>query len=129
MSAAQQQNPAPINIDDDVELLTEQIQALKELGQKKELAEGEAYDFSIRWGTALAGRLRRLVHYSSQGLLEEADKRRYQTLCEELRGLSDLIDRFNLAQPVFTDTPPASAKRHREPRHAKSRRGLLRRRG
>ena len=129
MSTAPEETSAPINVDDDVEWLNEQIQELKELGQKKELAEGESYDFSIRWGTALAGRLRRLVHYSSLGQLDEADERRYQALCEELRGLSGLIDRFELAQPVFTDSPPASAKRHRGPRRAKSRRGLLGRRG
>jgi len=129
MNAAPEETPAPVNIDDDVEWLTEQIEALKELGLKKELAEGESYDFSIRWGTALAGRLRRLVHYSSLGRLDEADERRFQALCDELRGLSDLIDRFELAQPVFTDSPPASAKRHRGPRRAKSRRGLLGRRG
>ena len=118
MAADMEENPAPITIDDDVEWLTEQIQALKQLGQKDEVTDGEKYDFSIRWGTALAGRLPRLAHYSSRGLLDEADERRFQALCDELRGLSNLIDRIGLAQPVFT-----------EPRPAKSRRGLLFRRG
>jgi hypothetical protein len=116
-----------VNIDDDVDLLTEQIEALKRLGAKDELAEGESYDFSIRWGTALAGRLRRLVHYSSRGLLTDADERRFQSLCDELRALSDLIDRFGLAHPVFTERPPAKAKRHGAGRFARSRRGILRR--
>ncbi len=129
MGADMEENPAPISIDDDVEWLTEQIQALKQLGQKDEVDAGEKYDFSIRWGTALAGRLPRLVHYSSRGLLDAADERRFQALCHELRGLSGLIDRIGLAQPVFSDTPPAKAKRRREPRPAKSRRGLLFRRG
>jgi hypothetical protein len=111
-------NPAPIRIDDDVEWLTEQIEALKQLGQQDEVSDGEKYDFSIRWGTALAGRLPRLVHYSSRGLLEEADERRFQLLCDELRGLSHVIDRIGLLQPVFTEQKPA-----------KSRRGLLSRRG
>ena len=118
MGADMDDNPAPISIDDDVEWLTEQIQALRQLGQKDEVTDGEKYDFSIRWGTALAGRLPRLVHYSSRGLLDEADERRFQALCDELRELSDLIDRIGLAQPVF-----------REPRPAKSRRGLPFRRG
>ncbi|MGB7871500.1 MAG: hypothetical protein WBM01_25090 [Mycobacterium sp.] len=128
MAAEMEENPSPITIDDDVEWLTEQIQALKQLGQQDEVDEGEKYDFSIRWGTALAGRLRRLVHYSSRGLLDEADERRFQALCDELRSLSELIDRIGLAQPVFTDTPPVKAKRRRAPRPAKSRRGLLLRR-
>jgi hypothetical protein len=128
MGADMEENPAPITIDDDVEWLTEQIQALKLLGQQDEVSDGEKYDFSIRWGTALAGRLPRLVHYSSRGLLEKADERRFQALCDELRGLSELIDRIGLAQPVFSDTPPAKAKLHRGPRPSKSRRGLVFRR-
>lgn len=124
--SADPQSAEPIGIDDDVELLTEQIAALKQLGAKDEVDEGESYDLSIRWGTALAGRLRRLVHYSSQGRLDADDERRFQSLCDELRGLTELIDRFGLAHPVFTDTPPAKAKRHRGARHTNSRRGLLR---
>jgi hypothetical protein len=119
----------PIGIDGDFEWINEQIQALRQLGDKEELDEGEGYDFSIRWGAALAGRLRRLVHYSSQGMLSEADERRFQSLCDELRGLSELIDRFDLAHPVFTDSRPAKAKRHRGARRSSSRRGLRLRRG
>lgn len=119
------QKPAAITIDDDVEWLTEQIAALKQLGQKDEVTEGEKYDFSIRWGTALAGRLPRLVHYSSRGLLDEADERRFQALCDEMRGLADMIDRLGLVQPVLSSAPPAAAKRRREPKPARSRRGLL----
>jgi hypothetical protein len=128
MAAEMEENPAPITIDDDVEWLTEQIQALKQLGQQAEVGDGEKYYFSIRWGTALAGRLPRLVHYSSRGLLDEADERRFQALCDDLRRLSELIDRIGLAQPVFTCMPPGKAKRQRGPRPAKSRRGLGRRR-
>ena len=126
MSRAQQPTHVSVSIDDDVAWLTEQIDALKELGSKDEVDEDECYDVSIRWGTALAGRLRRLVHYSSLGQLNDADQRRYQALCEELHGLSGLIERFGFAQPVFTDSSPASAKRHPGPKRAKSRRGLLR---
>ncbi|MGB6206984.1 hypothetical protein [Mycobacterium sp.] len=106
-------NPAPITIDDDVEWLTEQIQALKQLGQNGEVSDGEKYDFSIRWGTALAGRLPRLVHYSSRGMLDEADERRFQALCDELRDLSELIDRIGLVEPVFTEQTPAKSRRGR----------------
>ena len=129
MAAEMDQKPAAITIDDDVEWLTEQIAALKQLGQKDQVTDGEKYDFSIRWGTALAGRLPRLVHYSSRGLLDEADERRFQALCDEMRGLADLIDRIGLVQPVFSTAPPTAARRRREPTPATSRRGLLFRRG
>jgi hypothetical protein len=102
MNAAAHQ---PIGIDDDFELLTEQITALKDLGRRDGVDEGQIYDFSIRWGTALAGRLRRLVHYSCLGELAETDEYRFQSLCDELRELSPLIEKFDLARPRFTDSP------------------------
>ncbi|HEY1842537.1 MAG TPA: hypothetical protein VGG53_20415 [Mycobacterium sp.] len=124
-----EEKPAPVLIDDDVEWLTEQIEALKQLGRQDDVDEGQKYDFSIRWGTALAGRLPRLVHYSSRGLLDEADQRRFDALCDELRGLSDLIDRIGLTRPVLTDSAPGRVRRRREPKPAKSRPGLRFRRG
>ncbi|OBE98604.1 hypothetical protein [Mycobacterium sp. 852002-10029_SCH5224772] len=97
--------PEPIGIDDDVELLDAQIAALKELARIDDVPEGQIYDFGIRWGAALAGRFRRLVHYSCLGVLDEGAERRFQSLCDDLRSVSDLIDRFDLARPRFTDTP------------------------
>jgi len=120
MRATQNDTRAAVDIDDDVELITEQIKALKELGNKDDeapISEGQRYDFSIRWGTVLAGRLRRLVHYGSLGMLDDADERRFHALCDELRRLSHLIDRFRLAHPAFTDGPPAMANRFRPHAH------------
>ncbi|OBG29617.1 hypothetical protein [Mycobacterium sp. 852002-51057_SCH5723018] len=116
MSATQDQTRTAIEIDDDVELINEQIKALKELGRQDDqapISEGQRYDFSIRWGTVLAGRLRRLVHYSSLGELDDAGERTFHAVCDELRGLSHLIDRFRLAQPRFSESPPARARRFR----------------
>lgn len=122
MSVAPQHSTA-VSIDDDMDLLTEQIQALTALGQRDEVSDGEIYDVSIRWGAALAGRLPRLVHYSRLGLLDQTAERRYAALCDELRGMSELIDRFGVARPVFTDPPPATAKRHRGPGRTTRQRG------
>lgn len=116
MSEIQEDTRGAVDIEGDVELITEQIRALKELGEKdnaEPITEGQRYDFSIRWGTVLAGRLRRLVHYSDVGRLGDADERRFRELCDELRALTDLIDRFRLAQPVLTAGRPAAAKRFR----------------
>lgn len=124
MTAAPQHRS--VDIDDDVDWLTEQITALRQLGGRADIGADDIYDFSIRWGTAMAGRLRRLVHYSSRGELDQADERRFAALCDELRSLAALIDRFGLAQPVFTDSPPATAKRHRDPTRANWRRGRRR---
>lgn len=116
MSATQNPTRGSVEIDNDVELITGQIKALKRLAKKDDeeaISEGQRYDFSIRWGTVLAGRLRRLVHYSSLGRLDDADERRFRALCDELRTLSHLIDRFRLAAPDFTVATPATAKHFR----------------
>jgi len=116
MSTTRNPTRAAIDIDNDVELINQQIKALRDLAKRDDeepISEGQRYDFSIRWGTVLAGRLRRLVHYSSLGRLDEADERRFHALRDELRTLSHLIDRFRLASPNFTDSPPAKAKRFR----------------
>lgn len=89
----------PVNIDDDVAFLTEQIDALKRLGQRDDVDDEEVYDLNIRWGTALAGRLPRVAHYSSLGQLGEDDQRRFGSLCDQLRELSPLIERFDLTRP------------------------------
>lgn len=127
MSTASADTGGPVDIDGDVDLLTEQIQALKELGRRGDVDEGEIYDFSIRWGATLSGRLGRLVHYDSLGLLHQADQRRFHSLCDELRSLSGLIDRFGIAAPEFGTTPPGRVRRVR-PLPASLRRGLLRHR-
>jgi hypothetical protein len=109
MSAAQEENH--VTIDDDVALITEQIEALKELGHYEDVDDDAIYDLSIRWGAALAGRLPRLVHYSRLGQLNEADERRFQSLCDELRAQSELIDRFDLVHPAFTAAPTRKKQR------------------
>lgn len=104
-----EQHP-PVSIDEDVELLREQIEALKQLG-RHDVSDGEIYDFSIRWGTALAGRLPRLLHYSGQGLLDETAQREFESLGRELRELSSLAARLGLAEPVLSPEPERTAPR------------------
>ncbi|EFG74797.1 hypothetical protein HMPREF0591_5387 [Mycobacterium parascrofulaceum ATCC BAA-614] len=107
-----------VSIDDDIEFLSEQLERLRALGEEKAaddvFGDEDIYDLSVRWGTALAGRLPRIAHYSSIGLLDEADERRFQSLCDELRAVSPLIDRFKLARPDLGDCPDTRASgRHR----------------
>jgi hypothetical protein len=101
-----------VNIDDDMQVITELITALNKLGDNDAVSDDAVYDFSIRWGTALAGRLPRLVHYSSLRQLTESDELRFQRLCDRLRAVSGLIDRLGLAAPIFGDSPnPPRARR------------------
>lgn len=112
--SAQPEDQTVVGVDDDMELIKRQITALRELGQRGSVSEDEIYDFSIKWGTVLSGRVRRLAHYSALGLLAEADAAKFPALREELEELSGLIDRFRLTRPR-----PAG--------HANRQRGRLRR--
>ena len=97
--SAQPEHQTAVGVDDDVELIKRQITALRELGQRGSVSEDEIYDFSIRWGTVLAGRVRRLAHYSALGLLADADTAKFHAVREELDELTGLIDRFRLTRP------------------------------
>lgn len=88
-----------VSIDDDVAVLTEQVRALRELGQRAQVEDVQIYDLSIRWGTALAGRLRRLAYYHGRGALDDDAEHRLAQVCDELRSVADLVERFDLARP------------------------------
>lgn len=106
----------PVCIDDDVAFLNEQIEALQQLGQRDDVDDEEVYDLSIRWGTGLAGRLPRVAHYDSLGQLGDDDQRRFRSLCDQLRELSPLIERFELAQPRLPGSTDGQASGGRRPR-------------
>jgi hypothetical protein len=124
MSVASQDGK-PVSIDDDVAFLTEQIEALRQLGQRDDVDDEEVYDLSIRWGTALAGRLPRVAYYDSLGQLGDDDQRRFRSLCDQLRELSPLIERFDLARPQVPGSTDGQASGGRRVRKCPSR--LLRR--
>lgn len=113
-------NGMPVNIDDDVAFLTEQIEALKQLALRDDVDDEEVYDLNIRWGTALAGRLPRVAHYSSLGQLGDDDQRRFESLRDQLRDLSPLIERFDLTRPKFPGSTDGQASGGR---HARKRLG------
>lgn len=121
MSVAPERS-ATVSIDDDIDFVTAQIHRLRELGQKVDTHtvsdDEDVYDLSIRWGTALAGRLPRMAHYSSIGLLADADERRFQALRDELRAVAPLVEKLKLARPDLADCPDAhvSGRRHRKKR-------------
>jgi hypothetical protein len=115
----------PVSIDDDVAFLNEQIEALRQFGERDDVDDEEIYDLSIRWGTAMAGRLPRMAHYDSLGQLGGDDQQRFRSLCDQLRELSPLIERFDLARPRLPGSTNGQASGGRRPRKRPSR--LLRR--
>jgi hypothetical protein len=57
------------------------------------------YDFSIRWGVLLSGRLQRLDHYHQAGELTQDQERRYGKLREELKNAAPQAEHLGVAQP------------------------------
>jgi hypothetical protein len=119
-------NNTAIDVDDDVAFIAEQLQRLKELGLRDDAHDSnvfndeDVYDLSVRWGTALAGRLPRIAHYSANGSLADADECRFQSLCDELRALSPLIEKFRLTRPDLADYPDAHEKGRRQRKNRKT---------
>jgi hypothetical protein len=97
-----------VGADADLDLMFAQIKALRKLAMDPDAAQGSArvYDFSIRWGTLLHGRLERLAYYHSRGELEPDEQGRYEVLCCELREALPLVKRLGLAsRPCRLTTP------------------------
>lgn len=86
----------------DLDLLFAHVEALRELAADSAKARDSArvYDFGIRWGTLLAGRLERLAHYHCRGELRPDDRARYDALRAELRDVLPLAERLGLARPT-----------------------------
>lgn len=100
-----------VGVDADLDLMFAQVKALRQLGSDAERSGPSArvYDFSIRWGTLLHGRLQRLVYYHRQGRLAPHEQERYELLRGELRDVLPLLERLRLAQPsVALDDGPVS---------------------
>jgi hypothetical protein len=90
-----------IGADADLDFLFEQVDGLRELASHPELAQERArvYDFSIRWGTLLHGRLERLAYYYGRGELAPEEQARYESLRRELQRALPMIERLGLARP------------------------------
>jgi hypothetical protein len=96
----------------DLDLMFAALKALRELASDPSKAQDSArvYDFSIRWGTLLHGRLERLTYYHGRGELAPDDQERYQALRSALRDSLPLVERLGLALPsvALDDAEPRS---------------------
>ncbi|MBV9312689.1 MAG: hypothetical protein JO100_02890 [Pseudonocardia sp.] len=90
-----------VSIDADLDLLFDQVKQLLELACDPDKAHDSArvYDFSIRWGTFLRGRLERLAYYHNRAALSADEQARYQALRTELRRALPLVEQLGLARP------------------------------
>ncbi|MGH3620333.1 MAG: hypothetical protein ACRDQ5_00885 [Sciscionella sp.] len=91
----------PAGVDADLNLMFALLDALRDFASDPEKARDSArvYDFSIRWGTMLSGRLERLAYYHGQGRLAPEEQARYDSLRSALREMLPLVKRLGLASP------------------------------
>lgn len=89
-------------IDGDLEMVAAGVAELRELASDPDKAEDSArvYDFSIRWGVLMSGRLLRLEHYYREGRLTREHEQSYRKLRSELSEAGPLIERLGLTRPT-----------------------------
>lgn len=89
-------------IERDLNMIEEAIKGLRELASDPEKAENGSriYDFNVRWGTLMSGRLRRLEHYYRGGELTDRQEESYRGLRRKLEDTMPLIERLGVTRPT-----------------------------
>ena len=108
-AAAVRGTPAgTVDVEADLDELFVQVRALRELVAEGNPSpeDGDVYDFSIRWGAMMSGRLPRIVHYLHRDQLAPRDRRRFDRLTAEFADLAGWIQRLRLA-PVPSAAQPS----------------------
>jgi hypothetical protein len=94
-------NAGPPGIDRDIGMISAGVGELRRLASDQQKAQDSAriYDFSIRWGVLMSGRLQRLDHYHQAGALTQDQERRHRGLREELKDAAPQAERLGIARP------------------------------
>lgn len=92
----------PAGIDADMGMVAGGIRALRELATDPVGSEDGArvYDFSVRWGVLMSGRLKRLEHYYQAGKLTDGQERAYRRLRADLGEATPLAEGLGLGRPT-----------------------------
>lgn len=100
-------------IDTDLALIFAQIRQLHELASDVRAAEDgdQRYDFNIRWGVLLSGRLQRLIYYERRGELSGEQRQRFERLRDQLYDAAPRARKLGLADPIRALDPQARKKR------------------
>jgi hypothetical protein len=93
----------PPGIDRDLDMVSSALEELRRLASDEQLAQDGAriYDFSIRWGVVLSGRLQRLNHYHRAGELTRDQAFRYGDLVQGLWDAAPQAERLGIARPTI----------------------------
>jgi hypothetical protein len=89
-------------IEADLNMILTATETLREIASAPDEAQdgSRIYDFNIRWGVLMSGRLMRLEHYYRVGDLLEGQEQRYRELRRELEDATPLIERLGLSRPT-----------------------------
>jgi hypothetical protein len=92
----------PPGIDEDLSLVAAGTRGLRELALDPVGSEDGAriYDFSIRWGVLMSGRLKRLERYYRAGALTEDQERGYRELRRDLKEAAPLAEGLGIGRPT-----------------------------
>ena len=103
----------PEGTDVDLDVLFAQLEQLHKLASDPDAAENgdKRYDFSIRWGVLLSGRLQRLLYYESRGELAADERQRFEELREQLEDAAPVARKLGMADPIGA-LNPYGGKRH-----------------
>jgi hypothetical protein len=91
----------PPGVDRDMGIISSGVEELRQLASDQQKAQDSAriYDFSIRWGVLISGRLERLEHYHRAGELTQDQEIRYQELREKLGVAASQAKSLGIARP------------------------------
>jgi hypothetical protein len=86
----------------DIDLILAQVEALRQLASDRDKAQDKArvYDFSIRWGALLSGRLERLEIFYRRDELTPDEQARYAELKSQLREVLPLAEQLKIGHPT-----------------------------
>jgi len=92
----------PPGIDEDMGAVAAGIRGLRELALDPVGSEDgtRVYDFSVRWGVLISGRLKRLEHYYREAELTEEQQRAYRRLRGDLREATPLAEGLGIGRPA-----------------------------
>jgi len=92
----------PPGIEEDMGMVAAGIRALRGLATDPVGSEDGArvYDFSVRWGVLMSGRLKRLEHYYQAGELTDDQEHDYRRLRVDLEQAAPLAEGLGLGRPT-----------------------------
>jgi hypothetical protein len=92
----------PPGIGRDLGMIFAATEALRELAADSQKAQdgSRIYDFNVRWGVLISGRLVRLEHYYRVGDLTKDQEQHYQELRRELQDATPFIERLGVSRPT-----------------------------